>query len=121
MKNIQLSEETQKRIDNAPLFAKTAINTLLKCIDDLLGNKCSENDVASAISQLNDNANDRFSDHELLNYDEAGRLLGFGTTNRIALKKLLDKHNIKQVVMNNTKVGFPAYKVYELKRELSKR
>jgi hypothetical protein len=34
-------------------------------------------------------------------------MLGFARTNRVALKRELDRNGIKQVTMNGHRVGFP--------------
>lgn len=70
------------------------------------------------MSTVQNNTNSRFSECDLLTYDKAGNLLGFGTTNRVGLKKLLDKNGIKQVTFGNTKVGFRRDEVMALKERL---
>ena len=45
--------------------------------------------------------------------------MGFGCTNRTALKKLLDKHNIKQVEINNMKCGFRRDGIMALRDKLN--
>ena len=70
------------------------------------------------MSTVQNNTNSRFNECDLLTYDKAGELLGFGTTNRVGLKKLLDKNGIKQVAFGNTKVGFRRDEVMALKERL---
>lgn len=55
----------------------------------------------------------------MLNYDKAGEILGFGTTNRAGLKKLLDKNGIHEVIINNMKVGFRRDEIMLLKDKLN--
>ena len=113
-----LSASAQEKIDNLPYFMRYVINTLLDCIDNIINGKCDEETIVSAMSTVQNNTNSRFNECDLLNYDEAGNMLGFGTTNRVGLKKLLDKNGIKQVSFGNTKVGFRRDEVMVLKDRL---
>lgn len=113
-----LSASAQEKIDNLPYFMRYIINTLLDCIDNIINGKCDEETIVSAMSTVQNNTDNRFNECDLLNYDEAGNMLGFGTTNRVGLKKLLDKNGIKQVSFGNTKVGFRRDEVMVLKDRL---
>lgn len=113
-----LSASAQEKIDNLPYFMRYVINTLLDCIDNIINGKCDEETIVSAMSTVQNNTGNRFNECDLLNYDEAGDMLGFGTTNRVGLKKLLDKNGIKQVSFGNTKVGFRRDEVMVLKDRL---
>lgn len=113
-----LSASAQEKIDNLPYFMQYIINTLLDCIDNIINGKCDEETIVSAMSTMQNNTNSRFSECDLLTYDKAGELLGLGTTNRVGLKRLLDKNGIKQVKFGNTKVGFRRDEVMALKERL---
>lgn len=113
-----LNASAQEKIDKLPYFMRYIINTLLDCIDNIINGKCDEETIISAMSTVQNNTNSRFSECDLLTYDKAGNLLGFGTTNRVGLKKLLDKNGIKQVTFGNTKVGFRRDEVMALKERL---
>lgn len=120
MKNFDLLNATAKgRIDKLPPFMRYVIGTLLDCIDNIINGKCDEGTIVSAMSTVQNNVNGRFSKEDLLTYDEAGNVLGFGTTNRVGLKKLLDKNGIKQVMIGNTKVGFSRSEILVLKERLN--
>lgn len=101
-----LNEETQEKVNKLPIVLKTAVNTLLECIDQIINGKCNEEVITSTMGTLHNNAKSRYGNNDVLNYDQAGKMLGFGTTNRVGLKKLLDKNGIKEVKIGNTKIGF---------------
>lgn len=119
MRNCDLLSATAKeKIDKLPCFMRYIISSLLDCIDNIMNGKCDEDTIVSAMSTIQNNANGRFSDCDLVNYDEAGNILGFGTTNRVGLKHTLDKYGIKQVTMNNMKVGFKRSEIIALRDKL---
>ena len=119
MRNLNLLSATaQEKIDKLPFFMRYVIYKLVDCIDDIINGKCDEQILVNTMSTLENNANGRYSKEDLLNYDKAGESLGFGTTNRAGLKKLLDKHGIKQVVINNMKCGFRRDEIMALKDKL---
>lgn len=113
-----LSASAQEKIDNLPYFMRYVINTLLDCIDNIINGKCDEDTIISAMNTVQNNTNSRFNEYDLLTYDKAGEMLGFGTTNRVGLKKLLDENGIKQVRFGNTKIGFRRDEVMALKERL---
>ena len=113
-----LSATAQEKIDNLPLFMRYVIYKLVDCIDDIINGKCDEDILVSTMNTLENNAKGKFSNDDLMNYDQASEALGFGTTNRVGLKRLLDKHGIKQVVINNMKCGFRRDEIMALKDKL---
>lgn len=114
-----LSKAAQEKIDKLPFFIRYVICKLVDCIDDLINGKCDEQLIVNAMSTLENNAKGRYSGDDLLNYDKAGEVLGFGTTNRVGLKRLLDKHGIHEVKIGNTKVGFRRDEVMALKDKIN--
>lgn len=114
-----LSKAAQEKIDKLPFFIRYVICKLVDCIDDLINGKCDEQLIVNAMSTLENNAKGRYSGDDLLNYDKSGEVLGFGTTNRVGLKRLLDKHGIHEVKIGNTKVGFRRDEVMALKDKLN--
>ena len=120
MKNLNLLSATaQEKIDKLPFFMRYVIYKLVDCIDDIINGKCDEHIIVNTMSTIENNADGRYSKDDLLNYDKAGEILGFGTTNRIGLKNLLDKNNIHEVVINNMKVGFRRDEIMLLKDKLN--
>ena len=113
-----LSATAQEKIDKLPLFMRYVIYKLVDCIDDIINGKCDEDILVSTMNTLENNAKGKFSNDDLMNYDQASEALGFGTTNRVGLKRLLDKHGIKQVVINNMKCGFRRDEIMALKDKL---
>ena len=111
---MKLDKETQEKINKLPLIFRMAANFLVRCLDKLINDECDEKEVINAINAVKDNSEGRYSKSELMNYDEAGKALGFGVTNRAGLKKFLDKHNVKQVQFGSMKVGFPRSKIINL-------
>ena len=114
-----LNASAEEKIDKLPFFMRYVIYKLVDCIDDIINGKCDEQILVNTMSTLENNANGRYSKEDLLNYDKAGEILGFGTTNRIGLKNLLDKNNIHEVVINNMKVGFRRDEIMLLKDKLN--
>lgn len=78
-----LNEETQEKVNKLPIVLKTAVNTLLECIDQIINGKCNEEVITSTMGTLHNNAKSRYGNNDVLNYDQAGKMLGFGTTNRV--------------------------------------
>ena len=109
-----VTQETQDKIDKLPLPLKVASNMLLDCLENLVGGKCDTEEVVRTVGSINEHAQGKYSDDELVNYDEACDILGYTRTNRIGMKRELDKNGIKQVIMNNHSVGFPRHKVEAL-------
>lgn len=80
---------------------------------------CDESTVVSTMGTLNQNAQGRYSDDDLLNYDKACKILGFSVTNRVGLKRLLDKNGIKQVIIHNTPCGFRRDEIMALRDKIN--
>ena len=70
------------------------------------------------MATLNANADSRYANEDLVNYDQAAKILGVSVTNRIRLKSLLDANGVKQVVMHNQKVGFRRSELMALRTKL---
>lgn len=94
-----LKEEVSKLSGLKKILFDTVFSRLL----DILSEDCSENDVAQAINSIN--------------YDGAMRLLGY-SSNRVGFSNLMKRHNIKQQVFRNQKVGFKKSEILALKSEL---
>lgn len=116
---MELNDETKAKIDKLPLILRTSVNYLLDCVDKIINGECNEDAITSTMATLNQNAQCRYGKYDLMNYDEAGKVLGFGSTNRMNLKVLLDKNNIKQVVINNMKCGFLRSEIMALRDKLN--
>lgn len=116
---MNLDQETKDKIDKLPFMLKTAANYLLDALDNIINGNCNEDAVASTIGTLNNNASKRYGKHDLLTYEKASDILGFGR-NMVGLKALLDKHGIKQQVINNQKCGFLRSEVMALNDKLLK-
>lgn len=116
---MDLDVSTKSKIEKLPLIMRTAAYYLLDCVDKIIDGKCSEAEVSTAMGTLKQNADARYGKEDLMNYDKAGNALGFGCTNRSGLKKLLDRYNIKQVVINNMRCGFLRSEIMALADKLS--
>lgn len=115
---MNLDKETKDKIDKLPIVLKTIVNNMFDAIDNIINGKCDEETLTSTASTLNNNAKGRICNEDILNYDKAGKILGFGCTNRVGLKRLLDAHGIKQRTINNMKCGFLRSDILALKDKL---
>lgn len=112
---MKLDDETKEKIERLPYSLRFVLDYLLQAIDDIINGKCSEDKITNMAGNLKLNSEGKYSSDDLVNYDEAGKILGFGTTNRMGLKKLLDKHGIKQVLIKNNTCGFDRGEILALK------
>ena len=112
------NEDEEKKIKSLPLVFRLAVNMLIGLIKKILNNECDEDDVTDTLATLNANADRRYADEDLVNYDQAANILGVSVTNRIRLKSLLDANGIKQVVMHNQKIGFKRSELMALRTKL---
>lgn len=117
MKDRILNESSKEKLSSLSFPLQIAASYLVECLDSLLNGKCNESDIANSIAQINDNSNGKYANEDLMNYDESGKVLGFGT-NRNALKRFLDVNGVKQVIMNNHKVGFPRKSILALRDKM---
>lgn len=102
---MKLDEETKEKIDKLPIVLKTAAHYLIDALDNIINGKCSEDTLTSTLSTMNNNAGNRICNEDIVNYDKACDILGFGN-NRNRLKETLDKYGVKQVKINNQCCGF---------------
>ena len=112
------SEDEEIKIKSLPLILRIALDTLVGVIKKILNNECNEDEVADTIATLDANAGGRYANEDLVNYDQAARILGVSVTNRVKLKLLLDLNGIKQVVMHNQRVGFKRSQIMALRTKL---
>lgn len=113
-----LNADAEKRINNMPTIMRCIVLTLIDCIDNIMNGECDEDAIISAMSTLNNNSKGRFCKSDLMNYDQAGEELGFGKTNRVGLKKLLNRNGIKEVCIGKIKVGFRRDEIMVLKERM---
>lgn len=114
-----LSDKYHERVNKLPSVMRYVVNVLLDCIDNIINGDCDEDTIVSTMATLENNTMGRYCDADLLNYDQAGDILGFGYTNRVGLKRLLDNNNIHQVTINNIKCGFRRSKIMALRDKLN--
>lgn len=112
------NEYEEKKIKSLPLVFRLAVDMLLGLINKILNNECDEDEVTDTLATLNANADSRYADEDLVNYDKAANILGVSVTNRIRLKSLLDANGVKQVVMHNQKIGFKRSELMALRTKL---
>ena len=112
------NEDEEKKIKSLPIVFRLAVDMLLGLIKKILNNECDEDEVTDTLATLNANADSRYSNEDLVNYDQAANILGVSVTNRIRLKSLLDANGVKQVVMHNHKVGFKRSELMALRTKL---
>lgn len=112
------TEEEQSKLDRLPLVFKLAINALLDAVRRILDGDCNESAITDTMATLNNNSQGRYADEDLVNYEEAAKILGISATNRMKLKLLLDMNNIQQVTLHNQKVGFKRTEIMALRSKL---
>lgn len=115
---MNFTEEEQNKLDRLPLVFKLTINTLLDAVRRILDGDCDESAITDTMATLNNNSQGRYADEDLVNYEEAAKILGISTTNRMKLKLLLDMNNIQQVTLHNQKVGFKRTEIMALRSKL---
>lgn len=116
---MELDSESKEKLSKQPFIIRQAANYVLNLLNTLIDGGCDENTVVSTMGTLNQNAQGRYSDDDLLNYDKACKILGFSVTNRVGLKRLLDKNGIKQVIIHNTPCGFRRDEIMALRDKLN--
>ena len=115
---MKFSEDEEKKIKSLPLVLRLALDSLVGVIRKILNNECDEDEVTDTMATLNANADSRYSNEDLVNYDQAAKILGVSVTNRIRLKSLLDANGVKQVVMHNQRIGFKRSELMALRTKL---
>lgn len=115
---MNFTEEEQSKLDRLPLVFKLATNTLLDAVRRILDGDCNESAITDTMATLNNNSQGRYADEDLVNYEEAARILGISETNRMKLKLLLDMNNIQQVTLHNQRVGFKRSEIMALRSKL---
>ena len=113
-----LTAEAKAKISKLPLVLRTAAKMLEDSLLSVIVGNCDEDQVANMVCTADANARGRYSDEELMTYDEAQRALKISDRNK--LKPTMDKYGIQQVIMTNHKVGFPREAVLALKTKLKK-
>ena len=109
-----ITQDTQDKIDKLPLPLRVASNMLLDCLKNIVDNNCDAEEVQRLAENAQLHAQGKYGKEDLVNYDEACVMLGYTVNNRAGLKALLDKHGIKQVVLNGQRIGFPKHQVEAL-------
>lgn len=112
------SEDEEKTIKSLPLVFRLAVDMLVGVIKKIINNECDEDEVTDTMATLKANADRRYANEDLVNYDQAAKMLGVSVTNRLRLKSLLDSNGIKQVVMHNQRIGFKRSEVMALRTKL---
>ena len=115
---MKFSEDEENKIKSLPLVLRIAVDMLVCVIKKILNNECDEDEVTDTLATLNANADSRYADEDLVNYDQAANILGVSVTNRIRLKSLLDANGVKQVVMHNQRIGFKRSDVMALRTKM---
>lgn len=116
---MELDEISKDKLAKQPFIIRQAANYVLNLLNTLINGGCDEDTITSTMGTLNQNAQGRYSDDDLVNYDNACKILGFSVTNRVGLKRLLDKHGIKQIKIHNTPCGFRRDEILALRDKIN--
>lgn len=103
---MDISTSDKEKIDGLNPMSRLMVDYIIGFADGIINGMISEDDIVSSFARIKQCADARYGVDDLMNYDQAGKALGFGCTNRVGLKRLLDENKIKQVVINNMKCGF---------------
>lgn len=126
---MEIDNDSKEKLMRLPLVSRKLSEYFIDFADGIVNGKFNDDEIVTTMGTLNQNANSRYCDEDLMNYDKAGMALGFGC-NRSGLKRLLDRYNIKQVIINNMRCGFRRSEIMALrdkvqedvrKRELKER
>lgn len=117
---MKFTEEEQEKINKLPVLLKMAFSTLVNALKSVINGDCDESTLANVMTTVSQNSMGRYSTEDLVNYEQAAKILGISTTNRSKLKLTLDLHGIKQVTIHNQRVGFRRDEVLALKNKLYK-
>lgn len=115
---MKFSEDEERTIRSLPLVFRIAVDMLVGIIKKIINNECDEDEVTDTMATLKANADSRYANEDLVNYDQAAKILGVSVTNRIRLKSLLDANGVKQVVMHNQRIGFRRSEVMAIRTKL---
>ena len=116
---MELDSESKDKLAKQPFIIRQAASYVLNLLNTLINGGCDESTVVSTMGTLNQNSQGRYSDNDLVNYDNACKILGFSVTNRIGLKRLLDKNGIKQVKIHNMPCGFRRDEILALRDKIN--
>lgn len=116
---MELDSESKNKLAKQPFIIRQAADYILNLLNTLINGGCDEGTITSTMGTLAQNAQGKYSDDDLLNYDKACKVLGFSVTNRIGLKRLLDKNGIKQVKIHNMPCGFRRDEILALRDKIN--
>lgn len=111
-----LTDEAKERLSELPLVLRTGAKMLIDGLQSIFGGNCNEDEVASLVVRAETNARGKYSDDELMTYDEASRTLGI--KNRNKLRATLTKFGVEQHTLTNHKCGFPREQVLIVRNKL---
>lgn len=117
---MKFTEEEKEKINKLPALLRMAFNALVNALKSVINGDCDESTLANVMATVSQNSMGRYSTEDLVNYEQAAKILGISTTNRSKLKLTLDLHGIKQVTIHNQRVGFRRDEVLALKNKLHK-
>lgn len=104
---------------NSPTM-KYIITLLKQVIKDVKSGQCSEEELVAALMKFNPETKGYIREDMYVNYDEAGKILGFGW-NRNKLNDLCKLYGIKNHKFNNAHIGFDKREIEKLKVFLSEK
>lgn len=115
----KIFNESKKANKNSPTM-KYIITLLKQVIKDIRDGKCSEEELVEALMRFNPETRGYVREDMYLNYDEAGKMLGFGW-NRNKLNDLCKLYGIKNHRFNNAHIGFDKREIEKLQEILKKK
>lgn len=86
------------------MIKKIALEILKIIENKIKNNECSDDYILNVASKINAEMNGYVREDELLNYDQAMKMLGI--SNRNAFNKLCKENKVKNLKIKNVHVGF---------------
>ena len=72
---MELDSESKDKLSKQPFIIRQAASYVLNLLNTLINGGCDESTVVSTMGTLNQNAQGRYSDDDLVNYDNACKIL----------------------------------------------
>lgn len=115
---MEFTEEERNKIEKLPTIFRIVLEALCGAIKRIIDGDCDEETITNTMATIDANSQRRYADDDLVNYEQAARILGLSVTNRMRFKHIMNRYGVKQVVMHNQKIGFLRSEVLVVKNKM---